>query len=75
VRAFFDIVADIWDSGQKGQAEQASLIKAELAQAERKSGQLMERLIAADSEALIAAYEKQCASCRSAGSSCRTSWR
>lgn len=59
VRAFFDIAAEVWDSGQKGQTEQKKLLKAELGQIERKSGQLMERLIAAENGALIAAYEEQ----------------
>ncbi|MCD8570653.1 MAG: recombinase family protein [Alphaproteobacteria bacterium] len=58
-RGFHEIVAEVWESGRAGQAEQHKLLKAELVQIERKSAALMERLIAAESSVLIAAYEQE----------------
>ena len=58
-RAMNDIVKGLWEDGRAGQAERHKLLKAELAQIERKSALLMERLIAAESSVLIAAYEDE----------------
>jgi site-specific DNA recombinase len=57
-RAFHDIVAEVWNAGRDDEAERHKLLKAELSQIERKSAALMERLIAAESSVLIAAYEE-----------------
>ena len=58
-RAFHDVVAEVWEGGQANEAERHQLLKAELTQIERKSAALMERLIAAESSVLIAAYEEE----------------
>lgn len=59
IDAFHELVSEVWAAGRKGQAEQHQTLKAELAEIERKSSQLMERLIAADNGVLIAAYEAE----------------
>lgn len=58
-RALYSVVEEIWEAGHKSTAEQRDLLKGELIEVEQKSGQLMQRLIAADSGALIAAYEEE----------------
>ncbi|WP_072377277.1 recombinase family protein [Hyphomicrobium sp. NDB2Meth4] len=59
IDAFHELVSEVWAAGRKGQAEQHQTLKAELTEIERKSSQLMERLIAADNGVLIAAYEAE----------------
>ena len=48
-----------WDEFRRNATACAQSAKAEIAAIEKKTDQLMERIISADSETLIAAYEKQ----------------
>lgn len=56
---FRDILAGAWNQRRASHDNRMALLKAELGQIERKSAQLMDRLIEADNPALIAAYEEQ----------------
>lgn len=50
---------DLWEQRAKTMKEQGKSVKAELSQIERKIAQLMDRLMEADSESVIRAYEKR----------------
>lgn len=53
------LVDQAWETRIKGQADGLAALKADRALIERKLGQIMERLVDADSPALISAYEDQ----------------
>ena len=57
--AFHEKLRDLWDTRVLREAEHQQSLNAELAHVERKSAQVMERLMLADSPPLIAAYEEQ----------------
>ncbi len=50
---------DLWEQRAKTMKDQGKTMKAELSQIERKIAQLMDRLVEADSESVIRAYEKR----------------
>ncbi len=50
---------DLWEQRAKAMKDQGKSMKAELSQIERKIAQLMDRLVEADSESVIRAYEKR----------------
>ncbi|MEM9128265.1 MAG: recombinase family protein [Pseudomonadota bacterium] len=51
--------ADAWDMQHQAAGRRISDTKSEIAKIDRKMGQLMDRLLAADSDTLVAAYEAQ----------------
>ncbi|WP_425349021.1 hypothetical protein [Methyloligella halotolerans] len=53
------MVEQAWEQRIKGQAEGLAALKADRTLIERKLGQIMERLVEADSPALVSAYEDQ----------------
>ena len=55
----FEMMRDLWQQRIDDAGQRSKCIKAELAQLERKSEQLMDRLIQTDSQALVSAYENQ----------------
>jgi site-specific DNA recombinase len=50
---------DLWDQREEAMKKHGQSMKAELSQVERKIEQLMDRLVEADSESVIRAYEKR----------------
>ena len=50
---------DLWERRPKTMKEQGKSVKIELSQVERKIAQLMDRLVEADSESVIRAYDKR----------------
>jgi hypothetical protein len=57
--AFRDILTGAWELRRRSHGDRMALLKAELSGIERKTAQLMERLIEAENPTLIAAYEEQ----------------
>lgn len=55
----YDMLRDLWQSRLEGAEEQKKAARAEIVQIERKSANLMERLVNADGHALVTAYENQ----------------
>jgi len=55
----YDLFSDLWKIRLKSLGQSSADIKASIAQIEKKSEQLMDRIISTDSETLIAAYESQ----------------
>ena len=58
-RLLFETMRDLWSLRLQSMRERSATSKVELAKLERKTDQLMERLVEADSPTLIRAYEAQ----------------
>ncbi|RDJ21098.1 recombinase [Bosea caraganae] len=54
-----DMLRDLWEDRSRTGQQQLQAIRAELKTIERKTEQIMERILASDSHALITAYEDQ----------------
>jgi len=57
--ALREILTAAWELRRRAYGDRTALLKSELSQIERKSAQLMDRLVEADNPTLIAAYEEQ----------------
>ena len=57
--ALREILTSAWEQRRRASTDRIAILKSELSQIERKTAQLMDRLIEADSPTLIAAYEEQ----------------